>query len=822
MLKKILILVLMIFNTQVVIESWAETAPATDAAAKAKVSIKGNVFERDSNLPMPYVNVAIYNSSTDALINGNITNDNGEFNIENIAQGTYYVKVNFIGFQEFKVNNVKIDGTKKVIDLGKLTLANENTELEGVEIVADKQRIQYKVDKKVVNVSQDINAAGGTAVDVLENTPSVQVDVEGNVTVRGSSNFTVLIDGRPTALDASDALQQIPASALENIEIITNPSAKYDPDGMGGILNLVTKKDALNGFDGIINVMAATDESKSVDFTLNHRNSKRLFTFGADFNERAMLGNGDIYRETYANNLTSIQDTKGERNHIRGGYSVKFGTDLYLSDLTTLGFNAQVGKFKMEQEGGGTNLYIEKDENKVTTNEYSSKEDEEGTRNSNYVTFTSSLSHNFNKEKTHKLDASIYYRYRDGDDGEVQKERLFDDNGNLLNTYLLNMTSVEGENQNEIRANADYTRPIGANGKLEAGYQARIRNEEETYKYTGYNSDGDLDLSNAMDFKRQIHALYSTYTNSWGKLSYMAGLRGEYTYRVIEDADANRSVIDRLDLFPSAHVSYDLSANTQLMTSYSKRIDRPRGWDLNPFESYMNQTTIRKGNPNLTPEYTNSFDFGLMQKFGMSFLSLEAFYRSTKDKIDHISSLREDGVMLQQVVNSGDDKSFGGEIMANVEATKWLTVNGNISVYRYMLSSEVNGVYVDKTSTNTDAQLSATFKFSKASRLQIMGNYRGPSVSAQGDRESSIFTNMSYKHDFLKNKLSATLSVQDIFATGGWKGTSSGEGFYQTFDFSPKPRVVQLTLSYKLNNYKEKRAAKDDNEMDFGGSSQSF
>ncbi|MFV0365288.1 MAG: TonB-dependent receptor domain-containing protein [Mangrovibacterium sp.] len=822
MLKQVLLLALLLLGGFAQSYSYADSNPTADSAVKTKSTIKGVVYERDSNAPMPYVNVAVYNSADDALINGNITNEIGVFNIENVPVGNYYVKINFIGFQEFKVNNIVVNGDKN-IDLGKLSLATENTELEGVEVVADRQRVQYKVDKKVVNVAQDINAAGGTAVDVLENTPSVQVDIEGNVSVRGSSNFTVLIDGRPTALDASDALQQIPASALENIEIITNPSAKYDPDGMGGILNLVTKKDALNGFDGIFNVMGATNGSYRGDFTLNHRNSKRLLTFGLDYNNRAFIGNGDMYRETYdSDGGTNIQDTEGERSHSRGGYSMKLGSDFYLSDKTTLGFNAKLGRFQMKQNGGGDNYYAFKDAAGNLLDQYNTFEDEIGDRTSNYGALTASLTHNFNDENTHKLEASLFYRYRDGDDASTQLEQYYDNNHNLTNDYVLNMTSVESETSQDVRAKVDYTRPLGLNGKLEAGYQARIRIEDETYGYTGYNSDGDLDLSNYMDFNRQIHSLYGTYSNSWGGLSYMAGLRAEYTNRVIADANDNESVVDRLDWFPSAHLSYDLGEKTQVMGSYSKRIDRPRGWDLNPFESYMNQTTIRKGNPDLTPEYTNSFDIGLMQKFGTSFLSVEAFYRSTQDKIDHISSLREDGVMVQQVVNSGDDKSLGGEVMANVDVLKWLTLNGSVSVYQYMLSTQVDGVYVDKSSTNLDGQLNATFKFSKSSRMQIMASYRGPSVSAQGDREGTVFTNLSYKQDLFKNKLSATLSIQDIFGTGGWRGTSSGEGFYQEFDFSPQPRVVQLTLSYKLNNYKEKKEHLGENEMDFGGSSQSY
>ncbi len=790
-----------------------------------KTTVKGFIIERNSNAPMPYTNVAIYQANDSILVSGGITAENGSFSIPNISPGNYYIKINFIGFDEFRVNNIIINNDAKEVNLGTISLAHKTTEIEGVKIVADKQRIQFQVDKKVVNVSQDINATGGTAIDVLENTPSIQVDVDGNVSVRGSSNFTVLIDGRPTTLEANDALQQIPASALENIEIITNPSAKYDPDGMGGILNLITKKNALNGFDGIINVMGSTNESYNLDLTINHRNEKRQITFGFDANKRQFNGKGNRYNELhYLPDSIYTQEQEGARESYRGGESIKLGADFYITPKTTIGFIAQAGTFNRARWEFGDYTYTTQYLDNSNPNHYSTKVSDNNESNNKYAALTTSLLSHFNNEKNHKLEGTFYYRYREGNDISLLSEQYFKDKNELSDKYALQARTNEDETNHELRAKLDYTRPVGSAGKLEAGWQMRSHIESENYNFENYSPTenawlSNSDFTNVMDFNRQIHSIYSTFSSKVGRIEYMTGLRGEYTNRLIIDKANNKSKVNRFDWFPSAHISFNASEKLQLMSSYSRRIDRPRGWSLNPFESYVNQTTIRKGNPNLLPEYTNSFDISAMQKLKNSFISGEVFYRTTKGVSGHINTFR-DSILIQQTMNTGDDSSLGGELMVNVEASKWLNINGSISAYQYTLNTTINNTSEKRTSTNADGRISATIKFSPMSRLQIMSSYRSPSVSAQGNREGVFYTNASYRQEFLKRKLSATLSIRDIFATSRWKGESKGEGFHQRFDISPQPQVAQLTLSYKLNNYKARKEVGSEmgNEMDFNDS----
>jgi len=277
-----------------------------DTNDDGKGKIVGTIVEKGTETPMEFANIAVYKETDSTLVTGSITNEKGLFEITDLDYGDYYLVANFIGFDEENVVDIKLNRSNRVYNLGEINLAPSTVAIGEVNVVADKAAVEYKLDKKVVNVSQVISAIGGTAVDVLENTPSVQVDIEGNVSLRGSGNFTVLIDGRPSVLSGSDALRQIPSSAIENIEIITNPSAKYEPDGAAGIINLVMKKNSMNGLNGIVNASVGTGEKYRSDFMLNYRFEKLNLFFGADWRDEINNGETGSERETYYNDTTEF------------------------------------------------------------------------------------------------------------------------------------------------------------------------------------------------------------------------------------------------------------------------------------------------------------------------------------------------------------------------------------------------------------------------------------------------------------------------------------------------------------------------------------
>lgn len=778
--------------------------------------VTGKVIDMETNTPMEYANIMIYSKPDSKMVTGSISSQNGSFVLANIPFGNYYLEASFLGFEKTVIEDIKITANSATVNIGNINLSASKQQIGTVDVVAERNRVEYKIDKKVINVTNDINANGGTAVTVLENTPSVEVDIDGNVSLRGSSSFTVLIDGRPSVLSGSDALKQIPSSAIQNIEIITNPSVKYDPDGMAGIINVVMKKNIVSGVNGIVNLNLGTGDKYGTDFLLNYKTKKYNLFLGGNWNDNTDKGTQNSERETYANDTTTFLTNDGSRNQSRYGKQLKGGFDLYPSDNTSITVSSEIGKYGFSSFGG---VNIHKYEQPGILNIYS-VQNSDASRYGNFVSAAASFLTKFNDKGTHKLEGSFDYRNRDGFSDETQDEFLSDASFNKTSQYLSRVISHEDSNEDDIRAKLDYTLPLKEGAKFEAGIQTRIESEEESLDFMDFNTStqqfqNNPDFSSSMKFKEEIHSVYSTYTGNLKAIQFVFGLRGEYNKRTTthykESVPFNYN-LDRFDLFPSAHLSYSLVDESQLMASYSRRINRPGGRELDPFPSYMNQYTIRVGNPGLKPEYTDSYEFSYIKKFGNSFVSLDAFYRTTNNLITDVNK-QVDDILYLNVENMNRDHSTGGEIMGNINVNKWLLLNTSVTLYNYKLKGEISEVSINRESTNYNGRLNATIKFTSDSRLQITGFYRGPSVSAQGEQKGMAFTNLSYRQEMLKKKLTATLSVRDVFGTMRMQRSSAGENFKSTMKMTREPRVLMLTLSYKINNYKMSRESNQDESM---------
>ncbi|MBE0654894.1 MAG: outer membrane beta-barrel protein, partial [Bacteroidales bacterium] len=597
-LKKFFISSLLVFLSIII---YAVDKPVTNAGEKQGV-ITGIIMDDDNDSPLEFTSVAVFSKLDSSLITGSISGPDGQFRLTGIPFGQYYMVANFMGYEKKFIDNIAVTKEQRLVNLGELSLQLTANELDEVEIIADIAHVEYKIDRKVINVSQDINAATGTAADVLQNTPSVSVDIDGNVSLRGSGNFTVLMDGKPTSLSGSDALQQIPASAIRNIEIITNPSSKYDPDGMAGITNIVSKKNALNGFSGIFNATAGTNDKYSTDFLLSYRTEKLNFFGGLNYSDNNYLGGIYSSRE-FLNNPSDFVIIDGSRNRLRAGFEVKGGFDYNLTDSDIISFSAEVGN----SESGSRGIQRMRKYNEMLSydNYFISNNFSDRTRD--YYDLNLSYTKNFDNQE-HKLVLMGYASNEIGLDSDIQTEYPADSDY-IINEFYLPQRIRTGEDGDEIefRFQADYTRPIGEEGRLEAGYQARIDKEREIYTFEEYDPDFNEwsindDYTNGNNFYRNIQALYTTFGNQFGQFQYQLGLRGEYTDRQIEsDQGGEESMIRRIDIFPTFHVSRAFKKNHQLMVSYSRRINRPGGWYLEPFTNYMNSTTLRKGNPGLLP-----------------------------------------------------------------------------------------------------------------------------------------------------------------------------------------------------------------------------
>jgi outer membrane receptor protein involved in Fe transport len=803
-MKNITIIILLFLSSLAFASTNKTILPDDDGKGK----IVGTVVENNSKTPMEFANIAIYNLADSTLITGGITNTQGEFELQNIDFGTYFLEANFIGFEKSGITTITIDRQNRIQNLGEINLSPSAVAIDEINVVADKAPVEYKLDKKVVNVSQVISAIGGTAVDVLENTPSVQVDIEGNVSLRGSGNFTVLIDGRPSVLSGSDALRQIPSSAIENIEIITNPSAKYEPDGTAGIINLVMKKNSMSGLNGIVNASIGTSDKYRGDFMLNYRMEKVNLFFGADWSDETNYGKRISDRETYYNDTTEFLNMAGSRNDIRGGQNIKGGADLYFSKNSTLTLSGELGNSKRSNEGDGRteNFTLPASFHIYSVNE------EISDRENDFYTLNLNYQQKFN-DKGHRLEASAFYSDETGTDNEIEGEILADEDFNPSGEYLSRISTLETEDEQDFRFKLDYTNPFSENGRFEAGIQGRMEREIEELDFRDFDQESGSwiindEYSSTTDFKRDVHAIYSTFSNKIGKFEYMGGLRGELTIREIINTKAEKpSTLNRFDLFPTAHTSYPISEKADLTASYSRRINRPSGRDLDPTPNYYNRYTVRIGNPDLEPEYTNSYEIGMLKRFGegSSFLSADLFRRVTNNKTDRTVEQGDDGIFYYYTDNFDKDYSTGVEVTGNLAYKKWLILNASANVFNYRITGELDGESIDRESTNWGGRLNATFKVADNSRFQATGFFRGPSVSAQGESKAMFFSNFSYRQEFLDKKLSATVSIRDPFGTASFERLSYGDNFKSNFRWEREPRVVMLTLSYKINNFKEDR-----------------
>ncbi len=789
--------------------------------------IKGMVIDSGDGKPMEFTSVAIFKVRDSSLVTGSITGPDGSFLLKDLSFGKYYMVANYMGYEKQFINDIILSPSHSIAELGKIKLVLAKTNLKEVEVIADQAHVEYKLDRKIVNVGQDINATSGTAADVLQNTPSVQVDIEGNVSLRGSSNFTVLIDGKPTPLSGSDALQQIPASAIQNIEIITNPSAKYDPDGMAGIINIVSKKNLLQGFSGLVNLRLGTRDKYSTDFLLNYRTKRFNFYTGASYRD------DNYHGSSYSLSTIDIADTlrytemDGSRGMNRGGYEIKGGVDFFLNDKNNISLT---GEFGQHEFGFGGNQKIRYWNEPSSFNLYTVN-DNYSAHGGNYYEINLNYQHKFN-DKGHQLIAFANYSKSIGNDYDEQFEYPTTDNFDYSTSVFNEKTKGEETgDEDEVRIQADYTLPINDHSRFEAGYQARLDIEYEGFTFRRYDFQEqqmviDPLYTNATDFYRNIQSVYSTYNNSIGKYEFLLGLRGEMTDRRIETKQSDEpATIQRFDLFPTFHLSRSFKKEHQLMVSYSRRINRPRGWYLEPFESYIDAYTRRRGDPGLKPEYVNSFELGYQKTFGRSFISFEAYYKNTVDKIDRLVKLvdPENSIYLYTYGNVAEDQSLGTELMLNYSQLKWLEMNASTSVYRYILTGKLENVNIDRKSTNWNARFDATFNITSKTRLQAQTFYNGPSVSIQGESKGYFYSNIAFRHDFLDRKLSATLQLQDIFGSMKHEMSSYGNNFNTFSKFGREPRVLMLSLSYKINNFKQERQqSRSGGEMDMGGEGEGF
>ncbi len=773
--------------------------------------LSGSVFDAEYQEPLEYANIVLYRKTDSVQVTGTITDYNGYFQLNGIRPGMYYMEISFMGFNTHIIKDLNIATDNPEVYVGSISLEPSILAVEGAEVVSERPLMSYEIDKKVVNVSGQLTTVSGTAVDVLENVPSVNVDIEGNVSLRGSENFTVLIDGRPTILDPSDALQQIPASMIDNIEIITNPSARYDPEGISGIINVIMKKKRLQGISGIANMNAGLDNKYGGDFLVSNRTGIANVFFSANYRKFNFPGTSTIESMTFQNDTSSYVLSSGQASRKWNPYGLRAGIDLQLGLRDKLSLGGQYRAWEMEHINELN--YDEWSEPGDTHNLYLSQDN--GEFSHQYYSLTLDHVHRFG-EKNHNIALRGVYSH-------IERTRLSFDK--LLDTTGVITSGHRNEEQGPTmlaQIKLDYTLPVREKSKFEAGFKGRLNRSEEdtrTYEYDTVTGNYEFmdQFSHSAEYTRDIYALYSMFSGTWHGFGFQGGLRSEYTYRLIElVGEEEQFTLDRWDYFPSAHVSYKFSKGQQLMASYTRRIHRPRPWWFEPFITWSDAYNVRKGNPELKPEYIDSYELGFQTFLGKSLISFETFYRKTHNSIERVQSLYDDNVILHTVENVGTDRVLGVEGMFDLKLATWWNINCTGNLFWQRIEGELYGESFSEEDVNWSTNFSNEFKVLPGTKIQINGRYRSPSLSAQGQREGYFTTDGALKQEFFGKKLAMTLQVRDIFGTRKREYTSEGEDFYFHRYSDRKSPVVILSINYNFNNYKKERR-REGTEQDFEG-----
>ena len=785
-------------------------------------TLKGKVTD-SQNKPLEYATVSVQDPETFDEIAGNITDANGNFVLDDVPAG------NFILYIESFMGNIfekPIEITQNQ-DLGILKLEeNSVVALEGAIITATNPMYKMELDKKVYNLSQDLSAKGSSLSDALQNVPSVQVDGDGNISLRGNENVRILIDGKPSSLvgisDPATALQNLPADVVERIEVVTNPSARYEAEGSAGIINIILKKGKLQGFNGSVNVNGGIPATAGVAANLNYRTGKwNLFT-NLSYRYAERLRKGSSYTTRFnSEGIPRYEDMNNESTRINNGYNIMLGTEYYLDDRNTFTVS---GNFRNGNNENNSELrYTDFDSNLIETansirTEYEKEKDYSAEGSLNYKHEFLTPGHEFS------IDARATYS-AETEDGDLREI------GNLVNSTERSFSS---EYQNRIIISADYVYPFGEKGRFELGARGEMEGTLTDFKVDSLASDGWIskpEFSNRTDYRQNVYAAYAQFGQGFGNFSFFAGLRMEnsdITVKSILNESTTRK--NYVDFFPSLFLNYEFENEDQLQVSYSRRVRRPRGWDLIPFTSYSNNRNLFMGNPNLNPQYTDSYELSYVAKVGKLMITPNVYYSNTQDNIQRYQSINENGALVTRPINVGTESRYGGDLTFTYRPWKWWNIMGNVNLFGYKTEGQYTDTYINPTTgetivktTNFDGdgfswfgRLNNNFTLPAKFSVQLSGNYRAGMKSAQSERKPMYSADLSINKDLFNDNATITLSVRDLFNTRKFERESWGEDFYLESQNRWNVRSVNLTFTYRFNQSKrDQRREQRENNAEF-------
>ncbi|WP_337872344.1 TonB-dependent receptor [Ignavibacterium sp.] len=778
--------------------------------------ISGTVIDAQTKQTIEYCNIALFNLRDSSMVNGTISGKEGKFVIENVKPGLYFIRASYIGYFNNIIDSILVTPRNPEIDLGVIRLDGKTIELTNVVVTGEKEVIINNLDKKVINVEKDLTNVGGTAVDVVQNIPSVSVDADGNISYRGNQNIKILIDGKPSellGLGSGDILSNIPASQIESIELVTNPSARYDPEGTGGILNIVMKKRFNGGLNGNISLTGGTGDKFNGSLNFNYKLPDVNFFASIDSRLHNTDNNGNSFRTNNISNSFSYLDQLNNGTFSHFGHNFTTGIDITPDNYNTYTLSVRYRNFGFDTES------LVKTKNLNSLNEITRyfERNSDAERRMNALQYTLSYKRTFDTkgaELTGDIILGNFRMKRDEDFLQTNFNTDLTPNGEtLLQKGLSNNKNIQWTIQ------SNYINPIEGFGRIETGFKITLKNFNSKNDYLNYDINSaawleDITRKTDFDYKENVYAVYGIYSNNISDFQYQLGLRLEQAdVTGTENLTHSFFTNNYFSVYPTVHLVQALPNQQELQLSYSRRVERPNNRRLNPYVDRSDSLNISYGNPELKPEFINALEFGYSKLFGKTAITSSVFYRNTSDAITNFTIVNDNGITESTWRNLAKNLSYGLELTFSSPLVEWFRTNTSFTYFK----NEFEGLGISNADYSWMAKMNNTFMLSKDFNFQINLNYNAPTIMGQSKMKEQFATDFAMKKDFLDGQLSLTFRLSDVFNTREWDSETIGQNFITTSYRKMESRVAYLGISYRLspdNNREKERRPRDEEGMD--------
>ena len=755
-------------------------------AQNQKIEITGTVLDKNSQNPVEFATVMIGDNKTKTAITGVTTELDGEFKVETNATD-FYIEISFIGFENKTITEFSIKNGK--VSLGQIYMSENNQELEEVVVRAEKSTTEFRLDKRVFNVGKDLSSTGASALEVLNNVPSVNVDIEGAVSLRGSSGVQILINGKPSVLasEQGNALGTITADMIDKIEVITNPSAKYDAEGTSGIINIVIKKEERKGINGSVSINTGFPQNHSIGLSLNRRTEKFNLFSQVGVGYREMPNDSENINRDLVNGKTVYSNGTEHRNE--KFYNLILGSDYHINKNNVLTLSGSFA-YEVEEQPSLINFKLEDAAGDII-NEWSRTETTEA--NNPKYRYELQYKSNLKGHKDHALLISGLGNFF----GKDQSSKFFN-NETVGSEAFADQQTATNFKEGKYTFSLDYTKPFSDKITLETGAQYVINNVSNDFEVRNLINDewiADASLTNLFEYDQKVLGVYGTGAYEGDKWGVKLGLRMENTDLKTLLVNTNQdNEINFTNFFPTLHTSYKLTEAFSIQGGYSRRIFRPRLWDLSPFFNIRNTFSIRTGNPDLLPEFTDSYEVSSIYIAGKTTFSASVYHRYTTDVVERVSTF-ENNVNTTMPMNIGTNRSTGLEINVKYSASKKLSFNGDFNYNYFNRQGELEATSFDFNANRWSSKITSKIKFPAGIDFEITGQYRSKYQTVQSVVSGNLFADIGLRKKIMKGKGVLNFSVRDLIASRIRESETSQDDFY-AYSFRQRGRFITLGFSY--------------------------